>query len=121
MTGRQQHTRWKHAQQAAQSNRPVVQILLLVQLVAEGTLHGSRVVSAAQAEVLAMHHTAVSHLRELELMEAGTASRMMLERQLRQNLQEDARQAMGGGHPPPYILRTDSVGFRPILSVSCIP
>jgi len=69
----------------------------MVQLVAEGTLLTGAATAAMRAEVLAMAQQAAECSKTLEALAAKDAFATSGQRQLRQNLQEDARQALGEG------------------------
>lgn len=66
-----------------------------LQLVVEGSLQSGRASEAARIEVLGMRRAATEQLRGQQTRAAAAAAHQMQERQLRQNLQEDARQALG--------------------------
>ena len=66
-----------------------------MQLVAEGTLLTSAATRAVQSEVLAVARTAEESSKALSALAAKDAATSLGQRQLRQNLQEDARQALG--------------------------
>ena len=66
-----------------------------VQSVAEGTLLTCAATRAVQSEVLAMARAAEESSKALSALAAKDAATSLGQRQLRQNLQEDARQALG--------------------------
>ena len=61
----------------------------------EGTLYAERVAEAARGEVLQLHCMADGHREAMQVTEADNSVRLAHERELRHNLQEDARQALG--------------------------
>lgn len=60
----------------------------------EGTLQSARIAAAARTELMAMRRATETLSQTQQLLEAQEAARGVQERQLRQNLQEDARQAL---------------------------
>jgi hypothetical protein len=68
--------------------------------VAEGTLLTGAANAAVRGEVLSMVKAAEECSRSLSMLAAKDASTTSGQRQLRQNLQEDARQALGNISQP---------------------
>lgn len=71
----------------------------LAQLVAEGSLQTAAAAKAIREEILTMKQRADSMNADLQSLRTREAERAAQERQLRQNLQEDARQALGQSLP----------------------
>ena len=69
---------------------------LVVQLVAEGSLQSESMLEAIKWEIRAMAKTLTQNEKLLESLRNADNAEASNERQLRHNLQEDARQALGG-------------------------
>ena len=67
----------------------------VVQLVAEGSLQTNTAVAAMKAEIETMGKVLEANESLLQKLQSIDASHTANERQLRHNLQEDARQALG--------------------------
>lgn len=70
-------------------------LLLALQLVAEGSLQSELNLEAMKWEIRAMGGMLTQNERMLESLRAADAAEASNERDLRHNLQEDARQALG--------------------------
>lgn len=70
-------------------------LLLALQLVAEGSMQSESNLEAMKWEIRAMGRMLTQNENMLESLRAADAAEASNERDLRQNLQEDARQALG--------------------------